>query len=111
MRHEGGDTVRLDLVGPEGIVGSVTLRRALMPLLAYRLLEAADLGGIAREGSEGAQKVPEGWREYWTGGNGSGHSEAIRAAYEAYRQTVGAEDAMTRDKFKDLFKRKGKKGK
>lgn len=42
--------------------------------------------------------------------NGIGHSEAIRAAYEAYRQTLGAEDAMTRDKFKDLFKRKGKKG-
>ena len=108
VRHEGGTTVRLDLVGPEGIIGSITLQRGLLPLLAYRLLEAADLGGIASQGA--LERLKEGMGHNGAG-NGQGHSEAIQAAYQAYRQTLGAEDAMTRDKFKDLFKRKGgKKG-
>ena len=82
-----------------------------MPLLAYRLLEAADLGGIAREAPGIAQEGPKGGREYWTSGNGSGLSAAIQAAYEAYLQNIGKDVAMGHAKFKDLFKRKGgKKG-
>lgn len=102
MRDEGGSKIRLDLCGPEGIIGSVTVERSLLPLLAHRLLEAGIRGSqIAVEGPE-AHRQPNGVAE------GKWPSEAVRVAYEVYL-TGRAEEAMQRDKFKDLFKRKGGK--
>ena len=102
MRDEGGDLIRLDLVGPDGIIGSINVKRSVLPLLAQRLLEAGlRAPQIAQERVEASQR-PNGAE------NGEWPSDAVRVAYQAYR--AGREEAMTREKFKDLFKRKGKKG-
>lgn len=104
IRDEGGEQVRLDLVGPDGIIGSVTVKRSILPLLAQRLLEA----GL--RAPQIAQERPEAVQGHNGAENGEWPSEGVRVAYEAYR--VGrAEEVMQRDKVKDLFKRKGgKKG-
>lgn len=103
MRDEGGDLIRLDLVAPDGIIGSVNVRRSVLPLLAQRLLEA----GL--RAPQGAQERVEAANGYRSPENGEWPSEAVRVAYQAYR--VGREETMKRDKVKDLFKRKGgKKG-
>lgn len=96
--------IRLDLCGPDGIIGSVTVKRSLLPLLAQRLLEA----GL--RAPQGVQERPEGSNGHRGTENGEWPSEGVRVAYEAYR-AGRAEEAMQREKFKDLFKRKGgKKG-
>ena len=105
IRDEGGDQVRLDLCGPDGIIGSVTVRRSVLPLLALRILEAAQVVQIA---SQGAQERPEVANGHEPPENGEWPSEGVRMAYEAYR-AGRAEEAMQRDKVKDLFKRKGGK--